>query len=68
MGFHRLLDNIWILLFLFKFHDEFIVLLKKENLYLLETHTEVFTGEICMELAFKNTTARKKSEWGVDKT
>lgn len=46
--------------------EDFMVLLKRESLYLLETCAEAFTGEMCMESALNH--HKKKSEWGVDKT
>lgn len=39
--------------------DDFMVLLKRESLYLLEARTEAFTGEMCMESALKHNKEKK---------
>lgn len=37
-----------------------MVMLKRESPYLLETHTEVFTGEISLRLVLKHCSKKKK--------
>lgn len=39
-----------------------MVMLKRESPYLLNIHTEVFTGEISLRLVLKHCSKKKKSE------